>query len=221
MDDIRVVEATFGKDEESSSVLEGIIRLQRANHAAGGLSPEEASRHGHVTCLHTIELLKGLSRGLPQIVALAADTDEVVGYSLSVLPSIRDRTDSGGGEVQEALVQLYAPFLDMVEENTFAEKPLKTTPWALGGQVCVAKAFRRRGLMNMIYDVQGKMLASRGFEALVTVVDLENSASLLAHLKAGFEELSRGYEGQRDSAAPDATCSAASWSVVLKPLAPP
>jgi len=76
---------------------------------------------------------------------------------------------------------------------------IANSSWVLGAQVCVAKGFRRKGILRRLYDAQVEQMAILGFPVVVTAVDKANVPSLRAHEKAGFEVLETFPTGGRDN----------------------
>jgi RimJ/RimL family protein N-acetyltransferase len=54
------------------------------------------------------------------------------------------------------------------------------------GQICVAEAFRGKGIFQGLYQAHAKFFGSR-FDCLVTEVSPLNKRSMAAHLKLGFD----------------------------------
>lgn len=65
----------------------------------------------------------------------------------------------------------------------------------IGGQVCVAKDFRGRGLLSKLYHETRKRLPS-GYQLCVTEVAERNGVSLRAHQKMGFEVINTYHDGR-------------------------
>ena len=194
-----------------SARLSDIQALQEANHPSS-LKATEAASEGFVTLRHSLEWLHELLRLAPQVVALSED-DSVVGYTLTVSPS-------GVRAANEELAGIYEPFFSMIERLEWDGALLHESRWVLGGQCCVAKGWRRQGLMRRLYETQALALAEAGAaSAVVTAVDLANVPSVRAHEAAGFVEISRyGYSERPTEHSRDANDGLGGWSIVLRPI---
>ena len=159
--------------------FEQILRLQRQN-LIGAISEEEQARQGFVFAEHTVPLLKGMAAHLPQVIALSQG--QVVGYNLAMSSSMKD--------VMPSLTPMFAEF----ERSTYRDKPLPAYRFVVGGQVCVDKDFRGRGLLSRLYHETRTRLP--GYQLCVTEVARRNVPSLKAHLKMGFEVVSTYHDGK-------------------------
>jgi hypothetical protein len=73
--------------------------------------------------------------------------------------------------------------------------------WYVMGQVCVAQAWRGRGVFDALYAGHRRAYSGR-FDALVTEIATRNGRSLRAHARVGFAEIDRYRDATDD------------WSVV-------
>mmetsp|Transcript_31356 Transcript_31356/g.100325 ORF Transcript_31356/g.100325 Transcript_31356/m.100325 type:complete len:267 (+) Transcript_31356:105-905(+) len=176
-----------------SRCIPGIRSLQQENTvttSSGRLTPSEAAAEGFVTLQHEEIWLHQLSEMAPQAVALASDSgsEAVIAYSLTVSPSTlrRDRRPES-----RELCTIYEPFFSMIESLQWRGAALTEADYVLGGQCCVAKSYRRQGLMTALYDAQAAALAQTGVSAIATAIDLANVPSVRAHMAAGFVEIGR------------------------------
>ena len=87
----------------------------------------------------------------------------------------------------------------------------------MGGQVCVAAGWRRRGLMRRLYEAQAVALGTLGVEVIVTAIDLANTPSLAAHLAVGFAELGRFGLEARPSVHATGDAAEQGWSIIALP----
>jgi GNAT superfamily N-acetyltransferase len=159
-----------------------ILELQRLNHA-GGLSPEVQAQDGFVYAEHTVPLLRRMAAELPQAVALADDA--VVGYCLALPLSLRAELPS------------LAPMFDQFARCVYRGRPLTAVPFFVGGQVCVDRAYRGRGLIGRLYD-HVRRLAPPEYELCVTEIAVRNQVSLRAHERLGFEPIATYSDGRED-----------------------
>ena len=162
--------------------LEGILALQRRNHVHA-VPADVQSREGFVFVEHTLPLLERMRAASPQAIALAEG--RVVGYCLSLLPSMRDA------------VPVLAPMFEQFGRCSIHGRPLAERRYVVGGQVCVDREFRGRGLLAGLYDQLRVALAST-HELCVTEIATRNVVSVRAHEKMGFEAIAGYSDGRED-----------------------
>jgi GNAT superfamily N-acetyltransferase len=148
-----------------------ILTLQKDNLFTF-LSEELQSKEGFVFAEHTLAVLKNMATHLPQMVAL--HNNEVIGYNLAMTSSM-----------QNELPRL-TPMFDAFKRCIYKDKPLVDYKFIVGGQVCVDKNFRGRGLLGKLYQETAKRLPA-GYEFCITEISSRNVKSLKAHQKIGFE----------------------------------
>ncbi len=151
--------------------FEQILQLQRRN-LFSEISEEEQAQQGFVFAEHTVPVLKRMAAHLPQVVALC--DGRVVGYNLAMTAFMKDE------------MPRLAPMFEQFERNEYKGRPLATYRFMVGGQVCVDKAFRGRGLLRGLYHATRDRLPPR-YELCVTEIAARNNPSLEAHKKMGFE----------------------------------
>jgi GNAT superfamily N-acetyltransferase len=157
----------------SDEHFEQILDLQRRYHASA-LSRDAQEREGFVFAEHSLPLLRRMSAELPQ--AIAISNGAVVGYCLALPLSLRDELPS------------LAPMFDQFSRCAFRGEPLSRFRCFVGGQVCVDRAFRGRGLLARLYRQVGRS-ASRSYELCVTEIAVRNRVSVRAHERMGFEAI--------------------------------
>jgi GNAT superfamily N-acetyltransferase len=173
--------------------FEQILDLQRRYHVQS-LSPETQEKEGFVFAEHSVPLLRRMAAELPQ--AIAVDNDVVVGYCLALPLSLR------------AEVPALSPMFDHFNRCTFRGRPLSEVRFLVGGQVCVDRAHRGRGLLARLYE-QIRSSAPPVYELCVTEIAVRNQVSVRAHARMGFETIST-YSDERER-----------WVVVAWPFARP
>lgn len=167
--------------------LAGIQQLQQVN-LKKKLDPGEATSEGFVTAEYSIDFLETMHAASPSIIA--KDGDEVVGYALVALTAIRDHHD------------LLADLFNVIDRTLYHGLLLKDAKYVIVGQLCVAKNYRGMGLVDQMYGHFKKCLSNR-YDYCITDVASENTRSLKAHQKAGFQVIdSLSYGG-------------ISWDIVL------
>ncbi len=162
--------------------LHQILVLQQAN-LPENLDREEILSQGFVTVRHDIGLLRDMNAAAPQIVA--KHKGRVVGYALTLLPSLADR------------VPILDHMFDRINTLSWKGRPLVDWRYYTMGQVCVAKSFRGQGVFDGLYQGHRRYL-SQTFEAVITEVSTRNTRSIRAHERVGFEtlEVYRAPDGQ-------------------------
>ena len=153
------------------SELEGIRNLQEAN-LKKNIPEEEAEAEGFVTAEYSIEFLEKLHRAYPSIIA--KDEGQVVGFALVASKSIRHDHD------------LLADLFNTIDKIIFKNQPLKDARYVVVGQLCVARNYRGRGLVQQMYQ-HFKSCLSGEFDYCLTDVAADNPRSLKAHIKSGFQ----------------------------------
>jgi hypothetical protein len=167
----------------SAQHFEQILDLQRRYHARS-LSPDAQEREGFVFAEHSLPLLRRLSAELPQAIAVANE-GVVVGYCLSMSLSLRDEIPS------------LVPMFDQFGRCAYRGRPLSSFRFFVGGQVCVDRAYRGRGLLARLYE-QVRLSAPNTYDLCVTEIAVRNQVSIRAHQRMGFETISTYSDGSED-----------------------
>ena len=173
--------------------LEGILALQRRNHV-NAVARQVQDREGFVFVEHTLPMLQRLAAASPQAIAL--HEGRVVGYCLSMLPSLRHE------------VPVLAPMFWQFEHCQIRGRPLTAHRYVVGGQVCVDRDFRGQGLLARLYDQLRASLAP-ACDLCVTEIATRNVVSVRAHEKMGFEAIAHYDDGKE------------AWVIVAWDLATP
>ncbi len=169
------------------SELEGIKTLRNEN-LKKNLPNSEAETEGFVTAEYSLEFLQKLHAESPSIIA--KDGDQVIGYALVALKSVRDQHE------------LLGDLFNCIDKIQYKGKLLKNAEYVVIGQLCVSKKYRGLGLVHLMYQLF-KTTLSDTFDYCITDVAYNNPRSLRAHLKNGFVVIDTlGYGG-------------ISWDVVL------
>jgi GNAT superfamily N-acetyltransferase len=159
----------------SNRHFEQILDLQRRN-SIGSLSREAQDLEGFVYVQHTVPLLERMAAKLPQAIALA--DDRVVGYCLALSPSLQSDIPS------------LAPMFEHFARCAYRGRPLASHRLFVGGQVCVDRAYRGRGLLARLYrQIRDSLSAAQ--DLCVTEIAVRNGVSIRSHERMGFEIISR------------------------------
>lgn len=143
-----------------------IVRLQRANYIAN-LTAEER-REGFLSAEFSLDQVAAIASDLG--IAIVTMDDALAGC----LCGIRREFDHGSPVV--------AKMLESYDQAWFQGKPLSAFNSYIYGPVCIARQYRRRGLLRGLYDFQNKDLAGQ-FEVGVALVSHSNPHSMQAHVE--------------------------------------
>jgi ribosomal protein S18 acetylase RimI-like enzyme len=155
------------------------IRSLQSINLRDAVSVEEREAEGFVTCIYDEDMLGSMCGEYKHVVAWEGDV--LAGYTLCMLESaLKD-------------YPVLQPMCDQFKLHNWLGKPITELKFAVVGQICVAKGFRRMGLLQDMYRVMQKQLKS-DYDLLLTEVDAVNIPSIKAHLKAGFKEITRHKE---------------------------
>ena len=150
--------------------LEDILALQRENLRGVG-SAEDEQREGFVTVAHTSEVLERMHAIAPSVIA--REDGALAGYAL-VMP-VETR----------ALVPILGPMFAELDKLTWLGRALAETPYYVMGQICVARAFRGRAVVDAMYREHRARYRDR-FALCVTEIATRNTRSLRVHERVGF-----------------------------------
>jgi len=155
---------------ESEEELRQILDLQRVN-LTGRLTAAEIAADGFVTVQHTLDLLKRMHAIVPSVVART--DDGLAGYALVMPVQIR-------------------PFIPVLEPmfQRLGSLGLLERRFYVMGQICVAKAWRGKGVFDLLYQAHRRHLRAT-FDYCVTEVAMRNTRSLRAHERVGFVVIDR------------------------------
>ncbi len=156
---------------QSEKDLRGILALQALNHKSN-LTETEIKEEGFVTCIHDLDLINKMNTPVPH--TILKDNDEVVGYALVLQKAL-----------QEELPILKAMFAE-IAASRIGDDTLTSDNYFIMGQCCIAKAYRGKNLFSILYDDLCTRLALH-YKYVITEVATENTRSLRAHKKYGFE----------------------------------
>jgi len=155
--------------------LEEILELQRRYHVRA-VSAEVADREGFVFAEHTVPLLRRMAEQSPQAIALSEG--RVAGYCLTLPQSLQTEVPS------------LAPMFEQFGRCDYRGRALTSRRLVVGGQVCVDREHRGKGLLARLYD-QIRVSVGQARDLCVTEIATRNRVSIRAHEKMGFEIISR------------------------------
>ncbi len=157
----------------SDKYLYQILDLQKIN-LPRNLSKEESKKEGFVTVDHDFDTLKKMNTPYPHTIAL--DGNNVVGYALVMLPSMRDE------------IEILKPMFEKIDKLSYKSKLLSNSKYFMMGQVCIAKGYRGKGVFYKMYD-HLKETTGHDFDLMITEVSELNTRSLKAHKNHGFQNI--------------------------------
>jgi ribosomal protein S18 acetylase RimI-like enzyme len=82
-------------------------------------------------------------------------------------------------------LSLLLPQLDAL---TYQGVPLQSKSYYVMGQLCVAAAFRGRGVVELMYDMHRQIYLDT-YELMVLTISTKNTRSIRVHERIGFEEI--------------------------------
>lgn len=155
--------------------LQGILTLQKEN-LAHRLPEDEINSQGFVTVDHTFEQLQKMNAIEKHIIA--KDNDKVVGYILAMTENSKQD------------IPILLPMFQMFDETNYKGKMIANFNYLVVGQVCIAKAYRGRGVFDHCYAAYKKLYRGK-YDFVITEIAVANTRSLHAHKRIGFEEVHR------------------------------
>lgn len=158
---------------QSEADVNGILALQQAN-LRRNVPLDMQLNQGFVTVEHDPAILLRMNQAAPSIIA--KDGDRVVGYALTMLPEF-------GADVPELL-----PLFELIDTLTYKEKPLRDYFWYVMGQVCVSEGYRGQQVFDRMFQHHQVVYGDR-YQLLITDISANNSRSLRAHARVGFQLL--------------------------------
>lgn len=167
--------------------LEQILALQRKN-LKPALSEDERRAQGFVTLQHDLAALEQMHALAPSVIV--RDDREVVAYALMMPRECR------------ALMPVLEPMFQLLDRLDYGGRPLRDQRFYVMGQICVDKAHRGRGLVELLYHQHRELYQSR-FDFMVTEVSVHNHRSMRAHERIGFQTIHTHRDATDD------------WAVVL------
>lgn len=162
--------------------FEEILSLQNQNHYSK-ISKHQQQNDGFLFAMHSLPFLKKMAALVPQVIALSED--RVVGYNLAMISPMNNELPS------------IVPMFEQLTKWSYKGKPLTDYRVIVGGQVCVDKDFRGRGMISQLYH-RTKELTSGSYDMCFTEIAVRNTVSLNAHRRIGFEVLGAYNDGQEN-----------------------
>ncbi|MDX1544003.1 MAG: GNAT family N-acetyltransferase [Christiangramia sp.] len=156
---------------QSEEDLHKILDLQKQN-LKQNLDPDEVMTQGFVTVQHSFEQLKNLHELEPHLIA--EKNDELAGYLLAMT---RD---------SENEIPVLKPMFKRFGELQYKNEALEDFNYLVVGQVCVAKDYRGKGILDSCYAAYHEFYKEK-YDFAITEIAKDNQRSLKAHLRIGFK----------------------------------
>ena len=156
------------KRVETNQELHQILDLQHAN-IPSVISEDEKQQEGFVTVHHSFEILKAMDNKCPHIIAKS--NGKVVGYALCMLKNFKEE------------IEVLKPMFQQIDACLKQDET-----YFVMGQICIDKAFRKRGIFHGMYAFMKQEMAPK-YSMIITEVDEKNTRSLNAHYAVGFKLL--------------------------------
>lgn len=173
------------KTSDTEEELLGILKLQKANHAASLTSIAD----GFVTVSHRLEDLEKMNAIAPHIIA--KDGQKVVAYILAMTPECKED------------IPVLKPMFEQFDQILYKGSKVSEYQYIVIGQVCVDKDYRGMGILDLAYAFY-KETHEGNFRFAITEIATRNQRSIRAHQRIGFKVIH-----QFTDALPE------DWSIVL------
>lgn len=155
--------------------LQRISGLNALNNKKN-LSAEECREQGFVSWFYDVDLLQKMHQFAPSIVC--KEGDELAGYALTA-------------PLESAAVH---PELDLLIKKIggilYEGVPLLEHRIYIMGQLCVAHAFRGKGVVELMYN-EHRRLFSPVYDLMVLTVATANTRSVRVHERIGFQTIQK------------------------------
>jgi ribosomal protein S18 acetylase RimI-like enzyme len=165
-----MLQPTLVSDKEE---LQQILLLQQENLLTN-VSEEERKAQGFVTMHHDLTILEQMHRLSPSVII--KDNDKVVAYALTMLR-----------ESRQLMPGLKAMF-NLLDDLHWEGNLLSDHRFYVMGQICVAKEYRGKDLVNELYQHHKKVYQSQ-FDLFITEISTRNHRSIRVHEKVGFKTI--------------------------------
>lgn len=155
--------------------LHEIVQLSQTNNKENTSADEKISQ-GFISWQYSFELLKQMHALHPSVIV--KDGETMAGYALVALKE--------AGRFHKDLATL----ISNLENIDYNKKKLRDYNYYVMGQVCVDKAYRGKGVFDLLYQHHKKLFQNK-FDFVVTEISAKNARSIRAHEKVGFKEIYR------------------------------
>lgn len=150
--------------------LQQILLLQQQN-LRGATSAAEEKEQGFVTVRHSLKILQQMHALEPSIIV--KDNDHLAAYALVMPRECR------------TIVPELVPMFEGLDKIEYKGKSLNQYNFYVMGQVCVAAAYRGKGIFDMLYRQHHQALQHK-YDFVITEIATRNTRSMRAHERVGF-----------------------------------
>ncbi|MEP6750040.1 MAG: GNAT family N-acetyltransferase [Bacteroidota bacterium] len=151
--------------------LQQILHLQRQNlHGINDYAIEK--EQGFVTVTHSLEQLKQMHNIAASVIV--KEDDVLAGYAL-VMPI-----------ACSTVVPELFPMFERFGKMKYTGKPVEQYNFYVMGQICVAAAYRGKGVFDMLYNKHREAFQNK-YDFIITEIATRNARSIRAHERIGFK----------------------------------
>jgi ribosomal protein S18 acetylase RimI-like enzyme len=161
------------KKVSTTEEIKKILSLQKQN-LRGTQSQVEEKEQGFVTVSHSLATLMQMHDLGASIVAI--DNDIIAGFALTMTKEC------------SSLVPELQPMFTLLNHLMYKNKPIKDYRYYVMGQICIAKAYRGKGLFDKLYQKHREVFQHE-YEFVITEVAVRNTRSMRAHERVGFKTI--------------------------------
>jgi Acetyltransferase (GNAT) family len=165
---------TYTTSHSDKDLLD-ILELQKIN-LPNNLTGEEIQSQGFVTVLHSFEDLQKMNGIVQSIVA--KENDKVIAYLLAMTQ--QSKSD----------IPILVPMFETFNKIDFLGKKISEYNYLVVGQVCVAREYRGKAVIDHCYAAYKNHFQDK-YEFAITEILTKNLRSINAHKRIGFIEIHR------------------------------
>ncbi len=159
-----VVYSTVKSQNEILQVLDLLKKYLPKN-----LTEDEINSQGFVTVIHSYDTLKKMNDIEKSIIA--KNDNLVIGYLLAMTKESRND------------IPVLIPMFEVFDNVIYDSKKISSYKYLVVGQVCIAKYWRGRGILDDCYLGYKKHFSSK-YDFAITEIDVSNKRSINAHFKS-------------------------------------
>ncbi len=165
--------AMISTTPQTDQDLQQILDLQKRN-LPQALSQEEIEREGFVTVNHRFEDLKKMNSYEQSVIA--KEDDKVIAYLLAMT------------EKSKYDIPILIPMFEVFNQVVYKGRKISEYNYLVVGQVCVAKEFRGKRILDECYQAYKERFQTK-YDFAITEISQKNQRSMKAHLRIGFETI--------------------------------
>lgn len=150
------------------------IHLLNQKNLRQHIDANQQKLEGFVSWLYSPELLRQMHQLAPSVIV--KDKGEVIAYALTTL-----KESSSFHPDLKTMFQ----HLEPVQYN---DKALSSYHFYCMGQICIAKEYRGKGIVNLLYQKHKEAYSSQ-FDFILTEISTGNPRSMKAHENTGFKTI--------------------------------